>query len=91
MTRPSCPEDGYPLESTTEFGTRKTVLRCTNPWHPHNPSPCPACDSVSLHMRAFFGSGRRAACASCGHLWEVELPAEEEGTVKPETSRSWKR
>ncbi len=44
---------------------------------------CPECSTrYSLDAKALGQSGRQVRCASCGHEWFVQAPAEEDGPVE---------
>ena len=65
-----CPEDGYPMQHHAGFGGGHT--RCTNPWHPIDPGPCPECGSPGFHRKASFGT-EEATCGSCSARWKPDL------------------
>jgi len=66
---PTCPDDGYPMVPVREIGGGQMKWECTNPWHPHDPGPCPQCGNPERPRASATGANPEARCRICGHQW----------------------
>jgi len=66
---PTCPDDGYPMVPVREIGRGQMKWACTNPWHPHDPGPCPQCGNPERPRASATGANPEARCRICGHQW----------------------
>lgn len=59
-----CPECGFAMIVSRESGP----VRCSNPFHPRHPGPCPNGHRGPME-KATLGPSKEILCRTCGAVW----------------------
>jgi TetR/AcrR family transcriptional repressor of bet genes len=76
-------DDRYPMVPVRETAAGQIRWACTNPWHPHDPGPCPSCGHSGRPSSIGSGPAAEARCRKCRQPW---LPAQRSDRTSPAAS-----
>jgi hypothetical protein len=67
---PQCIDDRYPMIPVRETAAGQIRWACSNPWHPRDPGPCPACGHSGRPGSVGLGPNPEARCRKCRQPWK---------------------